>query len=120
LGKCEQEKETIELSSSSDEEMSFSSVTARPKAASGKENKPASAPKSMTNRTRLQCMNKIFDPNTTPNTKKHCRKLFEGIVANNAVVTAAINDLGELGVLSQDIVERTKLFLPPTPLNAEE
>jgi hypothetical protein len=101
--------------------MSPSSVTARPKAASDKENKPASsAPKLMSNRTRLQCMNKLFDPTTTPNTKKHCRKLFEGIVANNAVVTAAINDLGELGVMSQDIVERTKLFLPPTPQNAKE
>jgi hypothetical protein len=109
---------------SSDEEYSDSSVTIVPPPSKAATTKTASKPptpvKTITDRTRIQCMKKLYDEDSTPGTKKHCRRLFEGIVAKNLVVTTAINDLGSMGVMSQDIVERTKMFLPATPLNTEE
>ena len=86
-------------------------VATAPRASKAKAAAP-SAPveRNITERIRLQCMSKLYDQNSTPNTKRHCKKLFEGIVNKDAVVTTAINDLGNMGILSQEIVQRTKLF----------
>lgn len=110
-------EEEFDPSFSSDESEDGKSVNSSPPKAKAKTKDPV---RSITERTRLKCMSKLYDQNTTPNTRKHCKKLFEGIVGNNTVVTTAIQDLGSMGVLSQDIVERTKLFIPNTPPTSSE
>lgn len=76
---------------------------------------PAPAPVTITDRTRLKCMSKLYSKDTTPSSKKHCKRLYQGIIAKDPVVTTAINDLGFMGVSSQEVVERTKLFVDSTP-----
>jgi ABC-type Zn2+ transport system substrate-binding protein/surface adhesin len=45
---------------------------------------------------------------------KHCKRLYQGIIAKDPVVITAINDLGFMGVSSQEGVEQTKLFVDST------
>lgn len=75
----------------------------------------APAPVTITDRTRIKCMSKLYSSDTTPSTLKYCKRLYHGIVTNDPVITTAINDLGAMGVSSQEVVERTKLFVDSTP-----
>ena len=128
----EEEPEVYSIhSSDEDEERSLSDTStakaptnapakAKASAKASKAEAPVVPERTIIERTRIQCMKKMYDDATSPNTKKHCKKLFEGIVANHPVITTAVRDLGSMDILSQDIVERTKMFIPPTPSNKQD